>query len=90
MRVMRARPVHTGQRFVLLAIESVESHGHRSPEGCRFSALVEPIALVVCGHGPPRALDMHGEPVDIDALRRDVPALDSDLATCEQKREGAR
>ena len=84
MRAIRVRPVHAGQRFVLIAIESVESHGHRSHGGCRFSALVEPVALVVCGPGPARALDMHGNPVEMEALRRDVPALDSALGTYDQ------
>ena len=79
MRTVRTRPVHIGDRFVGLAIESVETNEHRSQEGSRFSALVEPIALVVGASESARAIDMRGEPVDLGALGRDVPALYAEL-----------
>ena len=81
METFRARPVSVEQRFSLIAIECVESHRHRSSNGCRFSALLEPVALVVCGPETIRALDMQGNAMDVDELRRNVPELDSELDT---------
>ncbi|MDH3420230.1 MAG: hypothetical protein OEQ25_16655 [Gammaproteobacteria bacterium] len=84
MRTFRARPVRVDQRLALIAIESVEWHRHRSSSSCRFSAFVEPIALVVCGPETVRALDMQGNSVDMDELRRNVPGLDAELGTYDR------
>lgn len=81
MRIFRARPVRVDERLALIAIESVESHRHRSSNGCGFSAFVEPVALVVCDPETVRALDMQGNSVDMDELRRNVPDLDAELGT---------
>ncbi|NNC66154.1 MAG: hypothetical protein HKN84_15325 [Gammaproteobacteria bacterium] len=90
MRTFRTRPVRISQRSVVIAIECVESHRYRSSNGCRFSAFVEPVALVVCSPETVRALDMQGNPVDVDALRRDVPALDAEIDTYDQSFDLAR
>ena len=90
MRALRARLVRIDRRTALIAIESVESHEHRSCDGSRFSACVEPVALVVCKPAPARALDMQGNPVDLDALRRDVPALDAEIDAYDQSFDLAR
>lgn len=90
MNVFRTRPVRIHERLILIAIESVECVPHKSINGCRFFARVEPTALVICGPEAARALDMHGNPVDVEELRRHVPALDADLDTYGQSFDLAR
>ena len=79
MRSLRARPVRIDEQLALVAIEAVESHERRSDNGCGFFVNVEPVAVVICGAEPVRALDMRGSPVDVDRLERDVPSLGSML-----------
>lgn len=84
MRTFRTRPVRVDRRLALIAIESVEWHRHRSSNGCRFSAFVEPIALVVCGPEAVHAIDIQGNPVDVGKLRRTIPDLDAELGTYDR------
>lgn len=90
MTTFRPRQLHVDRGLALIAIESVETYRHGSNSGYRFSATVEPIALVICGPDTVRALDMQGDPVDVDGLRRDVPDLDCEIGNCKQSLRPAR
>ena len=67
--------------LVLIVVESVSSECHEFSTGCRFSGSVAPVALVICKPAGAQALDIDGNPVDLDELRRKVPALDSELGS---------
>jgi len=67
--------------LVLIVVESVSSERHSASSGCWFSASVAPVALVICKPKRTQALDMYGNPIDLDELRRKVPALDCELGS---------
>ena len=81
METFRAKRVLDRPSLVLIVVETVSFQSHRSGAGCGFSAAISPVALVICTPAATQALDLNGRPVELDALRRQVPVLDDELAS---------
>ena len=79
--MLRASIAFRDGPLTLIAVESAESHARRAEGHWHVAGIVKPIAVVVCGPGAPYALDIDGNALDLDQLKRDVPGLDAAIAS---------
>jgi len=81
MAGLRAIEVFRDARHGLIAIQAAELARVDARPFSRLFARIEPIALIVCDAEGVGALSLRSEPVDLGQLRRDVPGLDSMIAS---------
>lgn len=65
--------------LTLVPIERVVVEGDEKPNSFWFHASKEPVALVVCGLGPPYALNLGPPALSVEDLSRQVRGLESVL-----------
>lgn len=71
MGTLRARTIYSDQRFTVTAVESVALRTDTLRRGRFLTASLAPVAVIVREPGRTYALDLAGQPVDIDRL--DLP-----------------
>jgi len=85
VREVRARRLAVEGGPSLVVLEHVETWAHASRGGRHFVAALSPAAIVVCAPGGAYALDLDGQPADLDELRRDCAELDAAIRDLEQR-----
>lgn len=76
MSKLRTHKIFESSRLSLAAVERVDTRHRRSTAGCHFIGTIAPIAIVVSTGDERYALDMTGQPVDLDELERDLSDAD--------------
>ena len=77
MSTLRAKKIFQNSALTLIAVESVDLRRHGSGSGGHLYMAIEPFAVVVRTSAEAYALDMEGNPVNLDQLRREAPELDA-------------
>lgn len=85
MNRLRATEMYKDAERLLLVVESVTLEHGCSPSGTHLFGAVEPVAVVVSSGGRVYALNMKARTVNVDQLRRELPALESLLVAFNRR-----
>ncbi|NNF17381.1 MAG: hypothetical protein HKN70_11595 [Gammaproteobacteria bacterium] len=78
---IRIREVFCSAEVTVIALEAARSYSHCSGWGCHAYLSISPVALLILSASQLLAVDVNGDPVDIEKLRRSAPDLDQVLRT---------
>lgn len=82
MERLRSCEIYRDDRVTVIGIESVASNYGKSAAAYQLYGKVEPVAVLVCTAGKFSAVDINGDPIDLELLRDTVPELDGILKSC--------
>jgi len=74
---LRACEIFNNGAYTLIAIESIDFRHTRTKTGGYMFGTIIPIAVIMCVFDGITVFDLDGKPADFEALRRDIPELNS-------------
>lgn len=75
MATLKANRIISDEQHSVIVVESVESHHEIGDDFFGFFAWSEPVAVVTSNANGAQAVDINGEPLDLDCLIRDADEL---------------
>jgi hypothetical protein len=72
---LRASTLVSQPALTVIAVERVDLTVTRASIGGYCYASITPVAIIVCTPGRTYAVDIEANPVSVDSLTRDIPAL---------------